>query len=277
MFHTKTRIIVAIVASVVVLGGALIASGHATFLFGNGVLSFSRNNGSPSQDRSASSQNSTPLAARQGNQVGGENTQDPSQAPAPAIGTTTDVLFGEFLEAYKTQQELGGELPTSTKQDIARSFSEKLQSSEITRAFPLYSESDLNTVPTTQQTQSQYNNKISEMIDSYRSTYTGDERKMMQEAAETRDRDVVARMKTYVNAYHELARELSGVAVPNNAASAHLSMTNAYFMLGQATQNMTYILNDPFRAFIGVAQHERARTQLLKSIGDLQEATPIAN
>lgn len=271
MFHTKTRIIVAIVASVVVLGGALIASGHATFIFKNSVLSFTRNATGSEGEPVAGTQKSKPLASQGGDAVQG-NEQGGGQAAAAPMGTTTETFFNDFLHAYQTQQALGGQLPTSTTQDLAGSFSEKLQSSDIDRTYEFYARSDLTVAANTQEANNVYRNRLSSLVETYRTNYSADEMELVQEAAATRDQEKVVTLREYANAYHEFAQKLSNVNVPEHVTEAHLSMTNAYFMLGQAVNNMASVLQDPLRALIGIAQYKRAQVQLIQSADAIYQA-----
>lgn len=124
----------------------------------------------------------------------------------------------------------------------------------------LYSESDvsINTNASFEDLDSYFANMIQTVDRYYKNSEIENELLIFAEASGDGEptADELESLLTIADEYESLAGELIQLSVPQSLVDIHLLMVNNYLQLGNATQNMSAIQQDPVRSMVGLQDYQ---------------------
>lgn len=183
--------------------------------------------------------------------------------------TATESLAREFVTEYFKLRSQG----SLTEGDKATLIENLVAGASEERKGRVYTSRDLSVSSTSSSDDIRsYANRAGDALSSAtgRLRGAGSELELLGRAVETGRPDTLERLPAVGAIYADLARELSRIRVPADAAQAHLAMINAYSSVAFAIGEFGFVLEDPVRALVGVSVYKDATERLRISIQDLQ-------
>ena len=165
--------------------------------------------------------------------------------------------LGEIYGAAYTILEERGELSATTRERLYEIFIENIQQTDAFKDKRIvYLEQDLTVAKTPEEIKN-YKRALTDISRRYETKYRENPLVVLEEAL---SRQAVSDRRNELlglsEAYGELARELSLVAVPADILETHLSLINAYESIRVAVKDMSYADTDPLRGLVGISNYQ---------------------
>jgi len=187
--------------------------------------------------------------------------------------TETDKFAREFFTAY-TALKASGQVDDDAINNFSNAIGQKIVSPDL---IDQYIESDAKLTTTDNATEKDnYYNTLTNLFNSYRKAGLGDELDIVNKGliayTSTGGNADYQKLLTISKAYSDFAKDVIAVKVPKSFLEYHIKIANSSNNLGISVLNMVKIINDPIIGLSGLSQYQKYSDDLVKAVGDLENA-----
>lgn len=196
-----------------------------------------------------------------------------SQAKADATvntgeGTLTDQLAKDYFGRYLSLQQ-NGQVTSDQAQQIALNTLASPQYTQATGVIYTKNNLRINT-QTSADTFKTYSDTVNNIFLSRHPDHLGEEKTILQQAAETGNSTELNKLDPIIIAYRGLISDLLAVYVPADAVTIHLGLLNASSNVLQNIESMRVTFTDPVKSFAGVSQYDKHMSELAVALQNFQ-------
>lgn len=188
-----------------------------------------------------------------------------SSDPGAGAATTeklneTDALARQLFAAALSLKE-SGQLTNENLDSLSKTvLSGAIKGSEE----PPYAEKNLTIVPVTPERASAYALAMKALSKNYQALALGTEIEIIAEALDSKDPARFAALAPFASLYGKLGKEMAALSVPSDIAAVHLSLVNRYLRLAAALGDLGGTLENPMAGFAGLLSYAKERDGLVE-------------
>lgn len=193
----------------------------------------------------------------------GEVPAVPEEKKSDAPPTSTEVLAKDLFASYMYSLQKEGANLSPEEQE--RMITEALKNVQPLVQAPMFSRSEVRTVPATPETRAQYISEVQKNIFSM-TTASGDEDEAFLALAQGDTEWAVETLSATVKSYTEYTEKLKYLAVPEDAGAVHANLVQMLLQYTYAIEGFTYLNTDPLRAAASVNVFQTVRARLVQAV-----------
>lgn len=187
-----------------------------------------------------------------------------------ADGTLTSLFAQNLMAAYVSAKEAKGGADLTEDEMFAVANEAVTQTSKTLTPAPAFKNlSDLKIGEAGPVSMRAYVASVDAIFEKNKSTGGKSDLTYLQEVVSGTDQKAVGHLSSLASTYRAVAAGIALVAVPQEAAAAHLKLVNSTMRLGQIISDFARVNTDPLAAILGLQQYPQAALLFAQSLSEL--------
>lgn len=180
--------------------------------------------------------------------------------------TETDAFARQFMAATLSLKQ-SGSLNQENLNKVTDSLINSINNEEIE---PKYTFLDQKIVSDNEKNIKNYFNSIDLLTSEYTNSLLGGELTVVEMALKNNDEKKLLELDSYINSYDKLINMSIRMDTPAAISKTQLSLSNNFYAIKIATQNMKNIFSDPLVGTIGISQYKKYENKIVNDLSAIE-------